>query len=441
MNWEKFIWRKKLNGKRALGLPLAGLFLVPIIVLSGVMWRTSDAVSSLAGNNKKNASNIRVDVNDITSASSSFRKVKDDEREKSAVETSSRATDVGAESVHQTSRQQPKDVNAVVGLLDQDPLTAAVTEPLPTPKTKTTASNTRRDLLDEDGIAVDAHTAADGRGPAVFDEVVAGTPPDSKNPKELGGGVYRRDFSVAPSKVQGVSVGRVERTELISVVPTIASIRQGVIPRGHPPVLAIVTETVSTLADNQLVTFALIEPLIFNGRTVLPVGTRLLGTASGGHVRDRMNVSVSAIQWPDASETAVSAIARDADGQVGVRGYYIAEDISAQISTYGVAYAQSWLAKFATPQPSLASVVGTAQTPDPFRQQLAEFLIAQTRQQAEVLKERYKPYVVVPKNTEMRLQFLVTTKLGVQEMPLLPKSDTLPVAATSAASIVSQPRQ
>lgn len=60
--------------------------------------------------------------------------------------------------------------------------------------------------------------------------------------------------------------------------------------------------------------------ITFNGRTVLPRNTKIIGTAQVIKTIDRVNVSFKTIVFPDGSEISFSGIALWPDGSGGVKG-------------------------------------------------------------------------------------------------------------------------
>ena len=60
--------------------------------------------------------------------------------------------------------------------------------------------------------------------------------------------------------------------------------------------------------------------ITFNGKTILPKNTKLIGTAQVVKTIDRVNVRFNTIVFPDGSEIAFSGIALWPDGSGGIKG-------------------------------------------------------------------------------------------------------------------------
>jgi type IV secretory pathway VirB10-like protein len=67
-----------------------------------------------------------------------------------------------------------------------------------------------------------------------------------------------------------------------------------------------------------------IEPLVYNGELILPVGSRLIGSASAGRMRDRAFVEFHTAVYPDGSTVPIGGIGMNGeDGSAGLRGLLV----------------------------------------------------------------------------------------------------------------------
>ena len=109
-------------------------------------------------------------------------------------------------------------------------------------------------------------------------------------------------------------------------------------PRGTLVAVYLLT-TVDTGNPAALIQFAAARPLFFNHRCQIPFGTRFLGRLSGGAIRDRLNLSVDTLLYPDGLELPISASAVEADASganlwPGVAASYVPSPLWVRATPY-----------------------------------------------------------------------------------------------------------
>ena len=109
-------------------------------------------------------------------------------------------------------------------------------------------------------------------------------------------------------------------------------------PRGTLISVYLLT-TVDTGNPAAVIQFAAARSLYFNRRCQLPFGTRFLGRLSGAAMRDRINLAVDTILYPDGLELPVSASAVEADETganiyPGLEGLYVPPPLWVRAAPY-----------------------------------------------------------------------------------------------------------
>jgi len=66
-----------------------------------------------------------------------------------------------------------------------------------------------------------------------------------------------------------------------------------------------------------------IEPLVYNRELILPVGSRIIGSASAGRQRDRCFTQFHTAVFPDGSTVPLGGIGMMGDGSAGLKGYLV----------------------------------------------------------------------------------------------------------------------
>lgn len=176
---------------------------------------------------------------------------------------------------------------------------------------------------------------------------------------------------------------------------------------------AFLLTTVDTGNPSAVLQFGTARALIFNHIYQLPFGTRFLGKISGQPVRDRVNLAVDTILYPDGLELPVSATAVEADEsgsniRPGIEAYYFPPPAWAQVSPYVADFITGYMSLLQSraEQPVTASVGGvsiqTANSTDPrppLYQASAQAIQAFTQARLKDIEQRYATYYLVPAGT------------------------------------------
>jgi hypothetical protein len=89
-----------------------------------------------------------------------------------------------------------------------------------------------------------------------------------------------------------------------------------IVPRGTLVEVYLLT-TVDTSNPAAVLQLGAARPLVFHRRRLLPFGTRFLGRLVGGPMRDRLNLGIDTILYPDGRELPIRAAAVEADEDGG----------------------------------------------------------------------------------------------------------------------------
>lgn len=188
-------------------------------------------------------------------------------------------------------------------------------------------------------------------------------------------------------------------------------------PKGTLIAVYLLT-TVDTTNPAAIIQFGTAKPLVFNHRHQLPFGTRFLGKLSGQPARNRINLAVDTILYPDGLELPVSATAVEADERgsniyPGVAAYYIPPPQWAQISPYIADFISGYLGLLqARAEQSFAATVGgvSIRTSDPANPRPPLYEASSraiqnfTEARLKEIEQRYATAYVVPAGTKCWLQ-------------------------------------
>ena len=189
------------------------------------------------------------------------------------------------------------------------------------------------------------------------------------------------------------------------------------IPRGTLICVYLLT-TVDTSNPSAVLQFAAARSLVFNHRRQIAFGTRFLGKLSGAPMRDRLNLAVGTILYPDGRELPISAAAVEADeggGNIrpGVGALYFPPPAWVQLAPYLSDVATGYLGLLETrAQPQLAVGLGglsvqTSAAAEPRTaayQASAQALQDFTQARLKELGQRYASYYLIPAGTACWLQ-------------------------------------
>jgi len=197
------------------------------------------------------------------------------------------------------------------------------------------------------------------------------------------------------------------------------------VPRGTL-IYAYLLTTVDTSNPAAVLQFAAARNLVFNHRLRIPFGTRFLGKLSGQPMRDRLNLAVDVMLYPDGRELPVTASAVEADGgggnlRPGIAALYYPPPTWVQLAPYASEVLTGSLGVLearARPQVSLGlgGVSVQARSEDDPRaalyqgsaQAIQDFTGARLRE----LEGRYASYYLVPAGTACCLQLDSDLDLG-----------------------------
>jgi hypothetical protein len=202
------------------------------------------------------------------------------------------------------------------------------------------------------------------------------------------------------------------------------------IPRGTLICVYLLT-TVDTSNPSAILQFAAARSLVFHHRRQIPFGTRFLGKLSGPPLRDRLNLAVGTVLYPDGLELPISATAVEADeggGNIrpGVGALYFPPPAWVQLAPYLSDVVTGYLGLLETrAQPQLSvglgglSVQTAAASAEPSTaayQASAQALQDFTQGRMKELAQRYASYYLIPAGTACWLQLETDLDLAAAGM-------------------------
>jgi len=201
------------------------------------------------------------------------------------------------------------------------------------------------------------------------------------------------------------------------VAQTPASTASDIVPRGTLICVFLLT-TVDTGNPSATIQFGAAKSLVFNHRFQLGFGTRFLGKLSGKPNRDRVNLTVDTILYPDGRELPISATAVEADDtgsniRPGVEAYYFPPPAWVQISPYVADFVTGYMSLLQSrAEQGLTANIGgvslqTAASADPrapLYQASAQAVQAFTQARLADIEQRYATYYLIPAGTACWLQ-------------------------------------
>ena len=211
------------------------------------------------------------------------------------------------------------------------------------------------------------------------------------------------------------------------------------LPLGHE-IPVIFTDKVLTLDLEGLVRFQVAGNVVFNGRLQIPHGTFIYATASKKNVADRVAFTVHTVVWKDGSQTSLSGIAKDPDGQAGVMGYYIPRPAEADALGYlapvALGFIESQKRTMTSQQIGAGGTIQNIQQANPydFRNEMLgagqNGLQDQLRRQQDELDRRYQPYVEIRAGSTAVVQLTAAVDLDMRSNAVAKRAAS--AAATSA---------
>jgi hypothetical protein len=189
------------------------------------------------------------------------------------------------------------------------------------------------------------------------------------------------------------------------------------VPRGTL-ICAFLLTTVDTGDPSATIQFGAAKTLVFNHRFQLGFGTRFLGKLSGQPNRDRVNLTVDTILYPDGREVPISATAVEADEtgsniRPGIAAYYFPPPAWAQISPYIADFISGYMSLLQSrAEQGLTANIGgvslqiaaSADPRPPLYQASAQAVQSFTQARLKDIEQRYATYYLVPAGTVCWLQ-------------------------------------
>jgi hypothetical protein len=190
------------------------------------------------------------------------------------------------------------------------------------------------------------------------------------------------------------------------------------VPRGTLIYVYLLT-TVDTSNPAAVLQLGAARSLVFNHRLQLPFGTRFLGKLAGPPARDRLNLAMDTILFPDGAELPLSATAVEADesgGNVrpGVAAEYFPPPTWAQLAPYFSDFATGYLGllesraqrQFAT---GFGGAIVQASTPSddaraPLYEASAQAIQDFTQARLKDISQRYASYYLIPAGSAFWLE-------------------------------------
>ena len=198
------------------------------------------------------------------------------------------------------------------------------------------------------------------------------------------------------------------------------------LPRGTEIPLYVL-DTYQSDEQQTFITFGVAASVMFQGKYLLPFGTRMFGSMTPAPRGQRVSGTIHTIQFPDGRELSVSGMIKGLDGHTGVPAYYIAKhQLPLEIGMVAGAFTKAYLdtlqqyqeRKF---QLSVGSAGLTTANPTIDGAQAAIQATSKTIQDriSEHLSElsrRYSPYLTVIAGTECKLVLLAPLDLSRPEL-------------------------
>lgn len=185
------------------------------------------------------------------------------------------------------------------------------------------------------------------------------------------------------------------------------------LPRGEI-IPVFLMQTVQTGRVDTLIEFAVARTVWFNGKPVLPFGTRFTATVFGSGVRDRIPFNVDSLRRRDGLEIAVTGNVLGEDKFSGMPAYYVPPPTWAQIAPYVGSFTTAFadilkqtIVESANSVSVGANGVTVANQPTPLSTKVQEAgAYAASKAMSDFmatnvaeLKDRYQAYLTLPAGT------------------------------------------
>jgi hypothetical protein len=198
--------------------------------------------------------------------------------------------------------------------------------------------------------------------------------------------------------------------DLTSDIPKPAKHRRIFMPRGEE-LTVFLLNTIETGKIASFIQLGVARPAYFDGRMVMPFGAILIGASAQSGVRDRIQISVSAVRFmKDLPELSVKGIAVDPDGAVGVRAYYIPQPTLVQLAPYLDTFVTAFASYEASNQVSSVSLGAATVQLNPAAEARQSAISAAaaaindfSAAQLKELQSRYEAHLILPAGTEFKI--------------------------------------
>jgi len=320
-------WTRQLpDGKQAPGF---GVYFVALSAVSALVWysiRSNPGGLSLPGPPKA-AANSKVPG--IGGAVEGVSKV-----EKS--EEADQAAQLGSSTRIKEEKEAKEKLDASA-------------EPEATPSSSIFAALAR--LRDEETKpAPEGRPALNEGGPSPSGYMPPGAPTVPKVPIRLEGEQQRQAGGMIAYRRPAAPPNSAPASNPSAANRTLSGFNTGeFLPRGYE-IEAYLLSRVETGNQETVVTLGVARNIVHNGKLLLPMGTRLLGSSAGAAVRDRVPIRVDTVLYPNGDEMPISAVVRDADKMTGVRSYYIPPPTWVQMAPFVNDFLSAYLAILAQNQ-------------------------------------------------------------------------------------------
>ncbi len=199
---------------------------------------------------------------------------------------------------------------------------------------------------------------------------------------------------------------------------------RAVVPRGTLLPVYLLT-TVDTSNPAAVLQFGAARALVFHRHRLLPFGTRFLGRLVGGAMRDRLNLGVDTILYPDGRELPVHAAAAEADEdggslRPGIAARYFPPPAWVEMAPYVSDVVTGYLGLLESrTQPQLSVGLGALNVQTASSEPRAALYQASaqgiqdfTQARLRELSQRFASYYLVPAGTACWLQLESDLDLG-----------------------------
>jgi hypothetical protein len=189
-----------------------------------------------------------------------------------------------------------------------------------------------------------------------------------------------------------------------------------VVPRGTLFQVYLLT-TVDTSNPAAVLQFGAARSLFYHRRLQLPFGTRFLGKLAGPAARDRLNLAIDTILFPEGPELPVSAAAVEADElgenlRPGIAASYFPPPAWAQLAPYVSDFATGYLGllesraqrPFAIGLGGAAISAASDSARPPLGEASAQAIQDFTQARLKDISQRYASYYLIPAGTACWLE-------------------------------------